>query len=159
MTGLRRVLVGTILGLPAVALGCLAWVFFEGEYFQPIYLIVSAVLAASAFFWGILLVPDSGEERFWPLFLRLMVAAFLATLVALIALAALSMTPLCVGQDNGDGTNDLVLCLVQTGLVTVFFGPFVMGWLAIAAASAGLLLSRLPRGSTQSARTDDLSGS
>jgi hypothetical protein len=89
---------------------------------------------------GAVFAPGTAEKRFWPIFLRMAAAAFLAVILALAVLTALNLTPLCVGQNNGDGTNNLVMCIVQTGLVAVFFGPLVLGLLALAAFASSLVI-------------------
>lgn len=142
MGGWARIFSGLILSLPGIFLGVLATLAFSDEYFYLPYLVFSLVLAGSALISGALLVPGSTEKRFFPVFLRMAAAAGLAAIFALVVFAALNLTPLCVGQDNGDGTNDLLMGVVQTGLVTVVFGPVVVGLLALATLLDSLLVQK-----------------
>ena len=47
----------------------------------------------------------------------------LAWLAALTLMALLDLTPLCVGQNNGDGNNDLTRCIVVDILVSLVYTP------------------------------------
>jgi hypothetical protein len=77
---------------------------------------------------------------------RSMVLLFLGLLVAwvmaLAVLAVLSMTPLCVGRDNGDGNNDIGLCGFYVILAAVFYSVPMALLMGIASGAAGWLLKR-----------------
>lgn len=68
----------------------------------------------------------------------LFIGSSIAWLVAVITVVLLSITPLCVGQDNGDGVNNLALCVVQVSLAGIAYSPIVLllTWIA------SLILSR-----------------
>jgi len=69
-----------------------------------------------------------------------MVQGSLSWVVTLLLLGIFSMTPLCIGQENGDGVNNLAACMeraVMSGLVctpvyfslliaSAFFGNWVI---------------------------------
>jgi hypothetical protein len=57
-------------------------------------------------------------------------------------LGLLSLTPLCIGQDNGDGSNDLGLCAFQAMLLAVLYSPPVLLMLGLASGAAGLVVYR-----------------
>ena len=55
--------------------------------------------------------------------LWLFFAGGLAWLIALLSLALLNITPLWVGQDNGDGMNSYSLCFLYAVLITLVYPP------------------------------------
>lgn len=57
----------------------------------------------------------------------------LAWLVALLILALLNSTPLCVGRNNGDGMNTLFLCALQTIGVALTYTPVELIFLGMSA--------------------------
>jgi hypothetical protein len=67
----------------------------------------------------------------------------LAWILAILALGLVNLTPLCVGQDNGDGNNDFALCLVQTVMVAIVFSPLEFVLLCLAALPGAWLIKRL----------------
>jgi hypothetical protein len=67
----------------------------------------------------------------------------LAWLVAILALGLVNLTPLCVGQDNGDGNNDFALCMLQTVMVPIVSSPLEFILLCLTALSGGWLIKRL----------------
>jgi hypothetical protein len=66
----------------------------------------------------------------------------LAWIVAVIVLGTLNLTPLCVGQNNGDGNNDFPLCIVQTVLVAFVYTPLEFFLLFLSAVIGGLVLRK-----------------
>jgi hypothetical protein len=115
---------------------------FRGEYFYGTYLVAGLV------FWSASIVLSSPLARIrWFMATRRRTVLFyylamtLAWLLALGVMVGLSLTPLCVGQDNGDGRNSLPMCVVQALLVALFTSlPVLLGCIPSAIA-AGLLLS------------------
>jgi hypothetical protein len=67
----------------------------------------------------------------------------LAWLVAILALGLVNLTPLCVGQENGDGTNDFALCMLQTVMVAIVFSPLEFVLLCLTALPGGWLIKGL----------------
>lgn len=138
------------LSIGLTSLPSLAWTFLihlaqDGEYFWIVYRLVSVLfLLASLILGGGLpaLFPKAWARRpgLW-----LATQMLLAWGCALAALGLLNLTPLCVGQDNGDGSNDLALCVVQSALVGFIYSfPQAAMMLAIA-VPAGWLLRRTAR--------------
>ena len=66
----------------------------------------------------------------------------MAWMVAFFILGILNLTPMCVGQDNGDGNNDLALCIVQTVLVGLVYSPLETIMLVLSAIVGGILIKR-----------------
>ena len=111
--------------LPALAAS--AWIlFWSGQgYYRPVYPWVSLAFAFTSFSLGLFHAHHPGAGvRFAGRWLLLF--GLLAWLTALACLALLNMTPLCIGQDNGDGINNLGLCTLYTLLAAVFYSPPVL---------------------------------
>jgi hypothetical protein len=66
--------------------------------------------------------------------------------VATLALTVLNLTPLCIGQDNGDGSNDLALCIVQTSLVSLVYSPLGFTLLCLTTLPGGWLIKQFIKG-------------
>jgi len=82
---------------------------------------------------------DSRLDRPW---MWILVQGTLAWGLALLALAQINMTPLCIGQDNGDGNNNLALCAVQTIGVAIAYTPVAFTVLGLSALVRGAVLDR-----------------
>jgi hypothetical protein len=115
---------------------------FRNEYFYSSYLIAGLV------FWSASILLSSPLARIrWFMASRRRTVLFyylamtLAWLLALGVMVGLSLTPLCIGQDNGDGTNSLPMCVVQALLVALFTSLPVLLGCGPTAIAAGLLLS------------------
>lgn len=98
------------------------------------YFWVSNLAGGSVLFWGSLLFgfiipPRSRPKWFW-----IIAAGFVAMLLALFAIAVMDATPLCVGQDNGDGNNSFGMCMGYVLLYAFFYGIPYMMLLAVSAA-------------------------
>jgi hypothetical protein len=102
-----------------------------GEYWGDIYMLwggVFALLSVLVVVLGVRNAEDAGRSpSFWSILLPLAGA----WLVSGFALAVIDLTPLCLGQDNGDGRNNLATCLLLTVLwfasVTVPVGLISVG--------------------------------
>lgn len=103
------------------------------EYYWRTYFATAAVLLGASLFFGFLLPPRIRRAWMW------MLAAGSAALVVLTALHA---TPLCIGQDNGDGINDLSLCMGYVVLSAAVLGPIYLIVLAISAFTGQWALER-----------------
>lgn len=66
----------------------------------------------------------------------------MAWMSAFFVLGILNLTPMCVGQDNGDGNNDLVMCVIQTVLVGLAYSPLELFLLVPSAVIGGFLLRK-----------------
>jgi hypothetical protein len=132
-------LVGFILALPALFF--LLYVFtLEGEYFFTTYFVMGLAFWIASFVAGVLVSRQASfTTSRWRAILILFVSAVGAWLLALMVLGLLSLTPLCIGQDSGDGSNDLALCALQVTLVAVFYSPPALFMLGLASGAAGLV--------------------
>lgn len=135
-----RLLSGTFVSLPALLVGAWAVTSIGDEYYRPAYLIGCAVFLGASFVLGFLLGPRSRSIRFWQAWVWLVVLGATAWLIALAALGLLNLTPLCVGQDNGDGNNSFGQCVSYTILVAIVYSPLVLTLLALSAAAGGALI-------------------
>ena len=113
---------------------------FRGEYFYGTYLIAGLV------FWSASILLSSPIARLrwfmatrWRTVLFFFLALTAAWLLALAVMVCLSLTPLCVGQDNGDGINNLSQCVIQAALVGVSTSAPVLLGCGPTAIGAGLL--------------------
>ena len=134
----RRIAFAVCVSLPAVLTGALALVALPGDYQRPIQLWACAAYLAASLALGLVLAPARGARALQG-GLRCTLACAIAWCVALIVLGAISLTPLCVGQDNGDGINDLGLCVLQVIGVGVAMTPIQLALVAAATAGAVLL--------------------
>ena len=137
MSLLIRLLSGFFTVLPAAAWGLLIYLSADHDYYWKVYYAVAAVFLLASFLLGLFLpglVPGHWQRHPW---LWLFGQGLLAWLIAVLALGLLNLTPLCVGQDNGDGHNGFGLCVAQSVLVAIFYFPleFIL-----------LLLSLIPGG-------------
>jgi hypothetical protein len=134
---------GYVTALPATVLWMLISLSAGSEYFWKSYFIVSRVFLAVSFVLGFIipaLVPEHWKRH--PI-LWLFGQGLLAWLVAILALGLVNLTPLCVGQDNGDGNNDFALCMAQSVMVPVVCSPLEFILLCLTALSGGWLIKRM----------------
>ncbi|MFZ5878624.1 MAG: hypothetical protein ACOY0R_04590 [Chloroflexota bacterium] len=132
MSFIRRAGTAVFTALPALPffLPVIAIESLRREYYWISILAGASALLGSALVLGFL--QPRGVRAHWAWIL----AAGLAAMgLALTATAAVNLTPLCVGQNNGDGNNDLGRCLGYVLLYAVFYG---IPYLLMLAASAGI---------------------
>ena len=100
----------------------------EREYYWLSILSGAWVLFGSSFLFGFIL-------PIWlrPKWLWIIAAGFLAMLLALFAVAMVNTTPLCVGQNNGDGNNDFGMCMAYVVLYALFYGVPYTAMLTVSA--------------------------
>jgi hypothetical protein len=137
-----RVLSTLFTSIPAALWLTLLILAKGNDYYWPVYIVTSgAFLAASLAigFLGPTLFPQS-FKRHPGLFI--FGQGLLAWMAAFFVLGMLNLTPLCVGQDNGDGNNNLALCVVQTLLVGFFYSPLEAVMLLLSAVLGGLVLRK-----------------
>ena len=72
------------------------------EYFWSSILTGVSVLFGSALLLGFVQSPQLRPKWVW-----IITAGFAAMVLALLVITVLNATPLCVGQDNGDGNNSI----------------------------------------------------
>ena len=137
-----RVLSTLFTSIPA-ALWLMLVVLAKGnDYYWPVYIVTCGVFLAVSLAIGFL-----GPALFPQAFMQLpglfiFGQGLLAWMATFIFLGMLNLTPLCVGQDNGDGNNDLALCIVQTLLVGFFYSPLETIMLLLSAVIGGLVLRK-----------------
>lgn len=108
------ILLGAVPALPLLALG------MSREYWGRIFLLWGAAyailnsLTLVALFRGARGESGGGLTTF-----RILSREGIAWCLSVLVLAVINLTPLCLGQDNGDGRNNLAMCALLTG---VWFG-------------------------------------
>lgn len=132
MSFIHRVATAFFTALPAVFffLPVIAIESMRREYYWSSLLAGTLVLLGSALILGFL-------QPTWlrPKWVWIMMAGATAMGLALFATAVINVTPLCVGQNNGDGNNDLGRCLGYVLLYAFFYG---IPYLLMLAVSAGI---------------------
>jgi hypothetical protein len=130
------------------ALFWLTLIVLEGddEYFWIIYRTAGVLFLLTSLLLGSIvpgLFPGAWQRRpgLW-----LAGQGTLAWGIALLALGMLSLTPLCIGQDNGDGINDLALCMVQAALVGFIYSFPQAVLLLVSAFAGGVIIKRVHSG-------------
>jgi len=108
--------------LPFLAWFGLMLVSLDSSYYWSTYLVAGLVMLSASFLLGLFGPANSWKRAGLWIFLQ----SSLAWFVGLLVLGLLNLTPLCVGQDNGDGSNDIFLCLLQSVLVAFFYTPLAL---------------------------------
>ena len=149
MSILIRVLSGILTAIPAAIFATLIFLTAGNDYYWMVYYLVAAAFLVASFLIGIFLpaaIPSRWLRRpgLW-----LFGQGLSAWLVTLLVFGLLNLTPLCVGQDNGDGNNDLALCIVQTVLVSIVYSPPEFILLCLSALPGGWLVKRLIKSEAQ----------
>ena len=96
------------------------------EYWWGTYLAVLLVLIIASLSFGFNLpnlFQKLSVDKPW---LWILTQGLLAWMAAWIVLGVLNLTPLCVGQDNGDGNNDLGMCIFMTALSSLVYTPLYL---------------------------------
>jgi hypothetical protein len=115
------VLLAVIPAVPLLALG------ISGEYWGRIHLLWGVTFAAVNCVSLVLMLKRGGSEREQvPSTGRFFSRQVIAWCLSFLALGVINLTPLCLGQNNGDGRNGLVLCLMLTVIWPVFMSVFVV---------------------------------
>ena len=126
---------GLIGALPALVFALSAVVLSWGEYYAI------TTLAVGAAFWGLcfalgIRIPakvHASQGRIGYLLFRNCLQAWI---LSLLLLAVLNVTPLCVGQDNGDGTNSVGECFIYTAVSSATYSFLVVALAAVTAVAA-----------------------
>jgi hypothetical protein len=118
---MRRILYSFFATLPALFWLVLLSDDLGSYYYWRIYRLAAIFLVAFCLVLGLFsavcLRPLWSRRPGWWLFLT----GSLAWLAALGFMGLLHLTPLCVGQNNGDGNNDLIQCVVVDILVSLVY--------------------------------------
>jgi hypothetical protein len=138
----RFIIAGLLASWPGVVFG-VGTLMFRQEYFFLTYAIVSGVFWALSFGLGarMALRRVAGQSRERTAWLAFRDLAF-AWVASLMLLGVLNLTPLCLGQDNGDGRNTCVLCVIQSVASAVIYTPPMLLLAGLAAWGLGRWLSR-----------------
>ena len=132
---------GSITTIPAILFLVFILLTTRGQYYASAYIIMGIVYFAASFFAGSLTANRfAGQVTRRRMALYLFLAVTLAWFFSLLVLMALDLTPLCVGQDNGDGNNDLPMCIFQTLLVSIFYTPPALLVIGMASLLASWLI-------------------
>lgn len=114
-------LLGMMPALPLILLG------LSGEYWGRIYLLWGAAYAALNGLTLLLLFSrQSRSGGDGPSALRILLYLCITWGLSLPVLAAINLTPLCLGQDNGDGRNTLEMCLLLSVVWFVYMSALVV---------------------------------
>jgi hypothetical protein len=143
MSIILRFFSGFVTALPATVFWMLISTSAGSDYYWKSYFIVCGGFLAISFALGFF-IPALAPKP-WKRYpsLWLFGQGLLAWILAILALGLVNLTPLCVGQDNGDGNNDFALCMVQTVMVAIVFSPLEFVLLFLTALPAGWLIKRL----------------
>ena len=112
------------------------------EYWWGTYLTVLIVLFISSMFFGFALPTLFQKLRLRHPWIWILVQGLLAWTLALFVLGLLNLTPLCVGQNNGDGNNDFALCNLMTALSGMIYTPLYLVTLTVSAWLGQRVLQR-----------------
>ncbi|NJD60959.1 MAG: hypothetical protein C3F13_09505 [Anaerolineales bacterium] len=128
--------------LPASVFLSITFASAGREYFWKSYLAVGVIFLAASLAIGYILpqlAPRHWKHHpsYW-----LFGQGLLAWSIAILLLTCFNLTPLCVGQDNGDGNNDLAICVVQTVLVSLTAAPLECILLCLFTLPGGWILKR-----------------
>lgn len=119
------------------------------DYYWKTILITVSVLLGASIFCGFIFPPGLRLKWLW-----IIGADLLALALALITMTLLNATPLCVGQDNGDGNNDFGQCMGYVLLYGFFYGvPYVILLTISAFAGHWIMKPRIKPGGTSYGRT------
>ena len=143
MSIFTRIGSAVVTALPAIVVWRFVVKTMVGNYYEITYLLVSYVFLAVSFVLGFfvpVLLPAHWKR--YPI-LWLLGQGLLAWLASILALTVLNFTPLCIGQENGDGTNNISLCMAQTVMVPSAYSPLECTLLCLTALPFGLLFKRL----------------
>jgi hypothetical protein len=135
------VLIGCVGTLPALLFLTFIVLSFKNEYYFPSYLAMGVFFFVASFLSGAFVTywfMNRVSHRRLAFYLFL--GSAIAWIISLVILGILSLTPLCIGQDNGDGSNDLFLCVIQVVLVSLSYSPFALLMIAITSFVASRLL-------------------
>ena len=111
------------------------------EYWWETYFAVLTILLIVSILFGFALPTMLQKLRLRKPWTWIVVQGVLAWTIALVLLGLLNMTPLCVGQDNGDGNNDLGMCLFMTALSGIVYSPVYLAMLTASSLIGHWLLS------------------
>lgn len=140
MTGSLRLTSAMFVAIPAFIFTALSFFLLRNEYFWMTYVVTSAVFVVASLVIGVTFPYKLSGRRIHSPWMWLFTQGILAWLVALLTLALLNSTPLCVGRNNGDGMNTLFLCSLQTIGVALTLTPLELVLLGMSAMLGSFII-------------------
>ena len=123
-----------------------AWFLRSGwigrEYWWETYMTVLIILMLSSLLFGFGFPALFLKLRLRYPWLWILIQGLLAWTAALFVLGLLNLTPLCIGQDNGDGNNSFAMCNFMTALSGIVYTPLYLGMLVISSLIGHLILRK-----------------
>ena len=111
------------------------------DYWWGTYTTVLLVLFLTSLMFGFALPMMFQKLRMRQPWQWILIQGLLAWSLSLAVLWLLNLTPLCVGQNNGDGNNDLGMCMFMAVLSGIVYTPVYLGLLAASAVIGHGVLS------------------
>jgi hypothetical protein len=139
---ISRILSSLFTAIPATLWLVMLTFVNRGEYFWIVYLMVCIAFITISLLLGFIAPPlliKTPLHRPWT---WIFIQGGAAWLGAIIVLGLLNLTPLCVGQDNGDGNNNLALCIFQSVAVGIAYSPLELIMLVGSAVTGGWVISK-----------------
>lgn len=126
-----------VMVLPAAPLIVLS---LPAEYWGRIYLLwgtIFAILSCVSALRTIRRSMRQGASR--PSVRQFFMASLVAWLISLVALTVINFTPLCLGQDNGDGSNSAGACVFLAMVWSVYMSLLVVPLMYVASVIAATI--------------------
>jgi hypothetical protein len=115
--------------------------WFRRDYWWGTYLAALIILLFASVLFGFTLPSLFHRLRIHRPWIWIVVQGLLAWLVTVSILGLLNATPLCVGQDNGDGNNDYGMCMFMTVLSSIVYTPVYLSILVVSSWVGHWMLS------------------
>lgn len=143
MSTLNRLVSAFFTALPGLFLFILflstGW--FARDYWWGTYTAVLLVLFMTSLVFGFALPVMFQKLRMRHPWQWILIQGLLAWLISLAVLWLLNLTPLCIGQNNGDGNNDLGMCMFMTVMSGIVYTPIYLGLLTVNSLIGHAILS------------------
>lgn len=114
--------------------------FMGSEPWWDMFLAVLVILSIASLLSGLILPALLRRMGWRPSWLWILMLGAASWGLALLLLGMFSLTPLCIGQENGDGINDLVECMERAGMSGLACTPLYLGLLTISAFIGGRVM-------------------
>lgn len=111
------------------------------DYWWETYLMVLSALTICSVLFGFAFPAVLQKLKLHQPWIWISISGLLAWIVALLMLGMLNTTPLCVGQNNGDGNNDLGMCMFMTALSGIIYTPVYLALLVASSLIGQWMLS------------------
>ena len=143
MQALRPFISSLFSAPPAVVFSIYTLVSSWEEYYWPTHVIMTLIYIGISIALGWLIpITMQNSQLNYP-WLWLLLTGILAWMATLIGFSLLNLTPLCVGQDNGDGLNDYTLCSLYSIVIILVYSPVMLVLITLNAVVAGKIIDRL----------------